>query len=425
MSTTPTVESILGRFRHKTLDRIEGLPDFASLTKLRKQVKDNAASIRTTAGGGAHGYLGIILSPPEYARVSNIPFVTPPLTLPVAQNLPVGATVAATRIALQAHSEAFRNWTEYQILEQVLKNQVAAAIEPIYLRDQEDLNVGFEHTTIRALIDTLFLNYGQLTSLELQENNARMNLPWNPNTNFTTLIHQIETCKELAEAGGNPFTDQQILITAHSLVYNTGLFYEECARWDRKAALHKTWANFKIHFLAAERELRKQQKTTQFSGAHTANALFQQQTVEALANLATTNQHLLDATTNDRTAMATLLRQNQELQQQLTNLRNNNNNNNQRSTTPRRNNRSNNNNNNTSNRGNSQNSNSGTTLTRNPRYRGNNPNPYRDNGNYCWTHGYNVSDDHTSATCRNPGEGHHTGATRANTMGGSTRGLPT
>jgi hypothetical protein len=423
MSTT-TPESILGFFRHKTLDKIEGLPDFTSLTKLRKQIKDNATSIRTSAGGGAHGYLGIILSPADYARISNIPFVTPPPTLPVAQNVPA-APIAALRIALRAHSEAYRAWNEYQTLDQVLKHQVAAAIEPLYLRDQEDLNVGFAHITIRDMLDTLFLNYGQLTSLELQENNTRINQPWNGNTNFTALIHQIETCRELAEAGGNPFTDAQILTTAHSLVYNTGLFYEECARWDRKQAIDKTWANFKIHFLAAERELRKQQKTTQFSSTHTANALFQQQTVEALANLATTNQHMLDATTQDRNALATLLRQNQELKEQLANMRNNHNtsNNNQRNTTPRRSNRSN-------NRGTTTQTGGTTTcppvvLTRNPRYQGNNPNPYRDNGNYCWTHGYKLADDHTSATCRNPGEGHQTMATRTNTMGGSNRGLPT
>jgi uncharacterized phage-associated protein len=410
MSTSPTAESILGHFRHKHLDKIEGLPDFASLTKLRKQVKDNAASIRTSAGGGAHGYLGIVISPAEYARVSNVPFITPPPTEAVAQNLPNAA--AALRVAFHAHNEAFRAWNEYQLLEQVLKHQVAAAIDPIYLRDQEDLNVGFAHTTIRAILETLFLNYGQLTSLELQENNTRMNQPWNGNTNFTTLIHQIETCTELAEAGGCPFTDQQVINTAHSLVYNTGLFYEECARWDRKPAIRKTWTNFKTHFLMAERELRKQQKTTQFSSTHTANALFQQQTVEALANLATTNQHMLDATQQDRNAMTTLVRQNQELQQQLANLRKNNN------TTPRRSNRSSNHNSGTTTA-------PPTTLTRNPRYHGRNPNPYNDNGNYCWTHGYGVADNHTSATCRNPSEGHQTTATRANTMGGSNRGLPT
>ena len=43
------------------------------------------------------------------------------------------------------------------------------------------------------------------------------------------------------------------------------------------------------------------------------------------------------------------------------------------------------------------------------------------NDNYCWTHGYNVADNHSSATCKNPGPGHQPTATRTNTMNGSTR----
>ena len=38
---------------------------------------------------------------------------------------------------------------------------------------------------------------------------------------------------------------------------------------------------------------------------------------------------------------------------------------------------------------------------------------------YCWTHGYRVRIGHDSATCKDKGDGHKDGATRANTMGGS------
>ena len=44
------------------------------------------------------------------------------------------------------------------------------------------------------------------------------------------------------------------------------------------------------------------------------------------------------------------------------------------------------------------------------------------NNNYCYTHGYQIGNNHTSATCKNPGPNHNVNATAANTMGGSTRG---
>jgi ABC-type transporter Mla subunit MlaD len=64
---------------------------------------------------------------------------------------------------------------------------------------------------------------------------------------------------------------------------------------------------------------------------------------------------------------------------------------------------------------------SGARDTQNPP---SNSNSNGDNGNYCWTHGYKVNRSHTSATCSNKAQGHKDTATRADTMGGSTRGKP-
>ena len=53
------------------------------------------------------------------------------------------------------------------------------------------------------------------------------------------------------------------------------------------------------------------------------------------------------------------------------------------------------------------------------------PNPVKrfENMNYCHTHGGDVDDGHTSATCTRPGHYHNYYATRDNTMGGSISGL--
>eukprot|EP00804_Cyclotella_cryptica_P019124 CCRYP_019441-RA/>CCRYP_019441-RA protein AED:0.46 eAED:0.47 QI:0/0/0/1/0/0/2/0/125 len=40
-------------------------------------------------------------------------------------------------------------------------------------------------------------------------------------------------------------------------------------------------------------------------------------------------------------------------------------------------------------------------------------------GGYCWTHGFQVREGHSSATCANEAEGQKDSATHANTMGGS------
>ena len=40
---------------------------------------------------------------------------------------------------------------------------------------------------------------------------------------------------------------------------------------------------------------------------------------------------------------------------------------------------------------------------------------------YCWTHGRSYNRLHTSASCENPAEGHETGATWGNKLGGTDR----
>ena len=53
------------------------------------------------------------------------------------------------------------------------------------------------------------------------------------------------------------------------------------------------------------------------------------------------------------------------------------------------------------------------------------PSPVKrfENWNYCHTHGGDIDDNHTSATCARPGEQHQRAATRTNTMNGNMRGM--
>jgi hypothetical protein len=51
-------------------------------------------------------------------------------------------------------------------------------------------------------------------------------------------------------------------------------------------------------------------------------------------------------------------------------------------------------------------------------WQGQRPPKMTNNNNYFWSHGYQVHNGHTSATCKNQKEGHKTEATKANPMGG-------
>jgi hypothetical protein len=53
-----------------------------------------------------------------------------------------------------------------------------------------------------------------------------------------------------------------------------------------------------------------------------------------------------------------------------------------------------------------------------PAWQGQRPAKTTDNDNYCWPHGYQVHNEHTSASFKNQKEGHKKDATKTNPMGG-------
>ena len=215
---------------------------------------------------------------------------------------------------------------------------------------------------------------------------------------------------------------------AYTLVFKSGLYFEDCKTWNACPAAQRTWDNFKIHFQTAQRLLRDQMRTTKQAGFHSNFAQHTQPPTtqppaeyqEALINLASSaaadrelltklatsvaaiNHHISklnhqptqppplvqtdNNSTTTSTALSSVTTSLNELQQQLNDLKKEN--------ASLRNNR-----------------------PRQPRSR-------RDNGNYCWTHGYRVGNKHNSETCQNKAPGHQDRATCDNTMGGSQANKP-
>ena len=60
-------------FAHHDLTRIHGEPSFSDLKLLTREIKANAMAVHSTLGGGAHGHLGLVLTPAQYALLSPAP----------------------------------------------------------------------------------------------------------------------------------------------------------------------------------------------------------------------------------------------------------------------------------------------------------------------------------------------------------------
>jgi hypothetical protein len=133
-------------------------------------LKQNAAAVTTSKGGGVHGYLGIILSDAMYANIApGAPFEAP--DFPGNQpNIPGGATGPQIAEIVRNHTEQLREWHEHNHVAAALRLQIVKSMEAVYLRSQLDRHVGFANKTPRTLITYLFDSYGRITPQRLAEN---------------------------------------------------------------------------------------------------------------------------------------------------------------------------------------------------------------------------------------------------------------
>ena len=68
--TTGRVDYASTYFPYPTPTPIQGEPTYKALKRLKNELRANASSVDRDLGGGDHGYLGLVLSDEEYARVA-------------------------------------------------------------------------------------------------------------------------------------------------------------------------------------------------------------------------------------------------------------------------------------------------------------------------------------------------------------------
>ena len=377
---------------YQPVPTITGKPTYEALRDMRKRLKANAATTASARGGGANGYIGLVMTPVAYNIITpGTPFIRPPAP-PIQAAMPnAQSTQAQISQAVREHIEAKRGFNECVNVEKALKKQVIDAIEDIYLSTINNNDTGFANVTLLAMINFLFQAYGRITPLQLEANDKEMRKRWDPpNTLIKTLIQQIEKGREFAADGNEPFTEGKIITMAFNNVFHATDYQEACRHWKRRPAIEKTWENFKTHFIEAQTEIQEEHSTEQ-AGYHGANAIFDKENMvqdqaAALANLAT-------AVASDRQAFQLLTETNNKLTAEITTLQ----------------------------------AKLAAALaankapTKTPKQRSKNI----DLTGYCHTHGGFVAVGHNSMTCKTKAPaGHQDAATCENTiMGGNQRGL--
>ena len=397
-------------FPYNTPTPIQGEPTYKALKRLKNELRANASSVDTDLGGGDHGYLGLVLTDEEYAKVApNHPFVPPEFPGPLV--IPPRTDIVDAMNMRETHKRDTALYRECREVEKALMRHITTAVESKYIDFLKNEYTDLIEDDIPTVLEFLFSNYGKVPTRSVKEKETEvLTTPFVPSDPMVTIYRPIEQLRKLAEIARIPYTESQIVDFGIQLIKNTRDFETALGEWNRKPDDDKTWEIFKQHFQDAQQTLKDIRGPTMAqAGYHHANHLAteireelkdsQFQMLALLKNMsevpAENNPDIEDLNTNIATAnIATqvtmqteTLKVLQEMQKQLQNLSNEVKNGNK------------------------------TNKKREYKKTPDDP-PFtrKDTDKYCWTHG---GCNHNSNACTRQAPGHKKDATRENKLGGS------
>jgi hypothetical protein len=405
-SNALTVEEIMNRFPNPILPNIDHEPTFEDIQVTTRLSNANAIYIPSMEGGGAHGHLGIIMTQVEYAAISTPPWVEPytPKSIPI---IPPGTTAVDADQIARMHAKCHRIYTNRINVDQALKKLILEAYDNMYTFQLEYYLLQYENRSVLEILMHLKQTFGFINPTQLAKNYNNMTAPINFQDPIETLFKQIEDGVRYANAGAQPYMEAQYVIIGFLLILNTGGIPDACRDWQRRTPMNQTWADFSREFARAQREQIIISSTSSGAGCHTANVAehYEQTQAPADTECVTVMASLATAASADCETVATLMRAIATLTDQLK----------AKETWAK-----------------SQEAEVrrllGVQGNTRPAAAAGTPTTYvrksykTNNDNYCWSHGYQVGLNHTSANCTKKAPGHKDNAIKTNIMGGDTWG---
>ena len=144
-----------------TLTKITGKPTAVSMKLLTKELFTNARAIPCHQAGGRYGHLGIIMPDVPYQALAGVTAAWDDVAAPGdAPNIPGGSDSVTIANTIKQHEQNVHRFTLAQTVDNDLKSQLIAAVEPQYISSLEDEMLGFATVTARTIFHHLKDTYG-------------------------------------------------------------------------------------------------------------------------------------------------------------------------------------------------------------------------------------------------------------------------
>jgi hypothetical protein len=248
------MSSIINSFRHAAFTPLDcsnkGKPNHASLNLLEREVFENALSIYSPVGTGAHSHLFLVVEGPRYMQLTNTAI------LPI---LPTNPGVRPNAGNTQ-HEIAQADRTHKDELEQ------------------------FKTCTIVEAHINLQTVYGNVMPDNLKLNFQNLSRQWNPEQPLEDLWKQINTCQKIASHSAEKITDATVIRLTLNNLEESGVFHHNIRNWRRRPTVEHTLLNLKAHFNAADIERIRLRSSKSAGYAQLANITNQANNISSKLN---------------------------------------------------------------------------------------------------------------------------------------------
>ena len=392
---TPDAITRLFKEAYDTFPPLEGKPTDDDLLAIREALLPLLMVIPYDQLNGVHSLTAILTEAVKYeAEHGNAKFVRPSRLPLYDKNIADDATTVVRVRAEAAHKARLDDYASYEAAERGVAKFLRDVVDEIWYNDLKDADTFYTKVTAIDIMALLDANSGGLHAVDMISLRTNMTQYYVQADGIPQFIVMMEDAQKKAKRAGMPIADVELVMMASAAVLAAQHFPREVDDWEGLPAVDRTWRAWKVAFRLAHL---KRQRQLQASGGgeplRGANAVLPTPAVTidrlgtALDNLAlaaandtTVLQQLTAANLALSTSNASLTAANKKFSEALAKV-------------------------------------PGAHASGTPRL----PRPVNKpkHGNYCWTHGHRVSENHTSATCGSKAAGHKDAATASNTMGGS------
>jgi hypothetical protein len=218
-----TVEEMISGWPYPELPLITAEPTDEDIATMQKHLNANFLSIPSTAGGGRHVHLGLLMTLGQYNAISPTPCGAAADPGPVALVLIGTDNIVAADMVLMydGQKHAFNTHTN---CDEAGKKLILTDFPNMYTSALDYYLLCYAGVTVRELVQYIIHTYSRIDPTQLADCYTKMARSYDLQDPIETLFTQIDDGVRYALAGGQPYGEVQyvniaflIILATHSL----------------------------------------------------------------------------------------------------------------------------------------------------------------------------------------------------------------